>query len=46
MTTEQFRVSALIAPPILNPFKQANRGCLSNVLVTFDMQTLNDLDYS
>jgi hypothetical protein len=37
MLDEQLRVSARVTPDILNPLKQTNRGCLSNVVVTLDV---------
>ncbi len=42
MLDEQLRVSAVVAPDVLNPLKQTNRGCLSNVMVALDVQTLDD----
>src|SRR5262245_629107 len=42
MLDEQLRVSPLVAPDVLNPFKQTNGGCLSNVVVALDVQTLDD----
>ena len=43
MLDEQLGVSALVAPDVLNPLKQTNRGCLPNVVLALDMQTLDDL---
>ena len=33
----------IITPDVLNPLKQSNRGCLANVWVALDMQTLKHL---
>lgn len=41
MADEQLWVSALVAPDVLNPLKQTNRGRLSDVMVALDVQTLD-----
>ncbi len=40
---KQIWVHILIAPNILNALKQTNRNCFSNIVITLNMQALNNL---